>query len=77
MIAFSLTLCTTTDNIACLASGLLEGGCILADILPPDVLESAVTSAVDTLSLVLSDDDVTESSALVEVEDGILVVYGV
>lgn len=66
---------TTTDDPGLGASLIvLDGKSVLADVLPPDVLKSAVTGAVDTLSLVLADDDVAESGALVEVEDGVLVV---
>jgi|SRR5690242_3020862 len=43
----------------------------LADCGPPDVLESAGTLAVDTLNLVLANDDVLERSTVSKVEDGV------
>ncbi|KAJ8104452.1 hypothetical protein OPT61_g10749 [Boeremia exigua] len=52
---------------------VLDRECVFAHVLPPDVLESAVAGAVDTLGLVLADDDVAEGGALVEVENGVLV----
>ena len=65
----------TTDDPGLGASlVVLDGESVLADIFPPNELKSAVTSAVDTLSLVFADDDVAESGALVEVEDGVFVV---
>ncbi|KAJ8116580.1 hypothetical protein OPT61_g2028 [Boeremia exigua] len=50
---------------------LLEGESVLADGGPPDVLESAGTLAVDTLNLVLADDDVLESGTVSQREDGV------
>lgn len=44
---------------------------VLADILEPDELEGAVALTVDTLRLVLANDDVLQSSALVEDEHGV------
>lgn len=70
------TVVSTTTNDPSLGACLvvLDGETVLADILPPDELKGAVTIAVDTLSLVLADDHVAKSRALVEVEDGILPV---
>lgn len=62
-----------------LAGGLVGLGTynrdgVLADVLEPDKLEIAVSVAVNTLGLVLADDDVSQGSAGLEVEDGILPV---
>lgn len=52
---------TTTDNPSLIASRVvLHGDGILADVLKPNELEGAGAVAVDTLSLVLADDDVAE-----------------
>ena len=45
----------------------------LADCGPPDVLESAGTLAVDTLNLVLANDDVLESGTVSQREDSVRV----
>lgn len=55
------------------AGALLDGQSILADIFPPDVLDGAASETVDTLNLVLADDDVFKSGASFEDEDGVLV----
>lgn len=51
----------------------LDGEGILADLLPPDVLDGARALAVNTLDLVGADDDVLEGSTVLKDEDGILV----
>lgn len=51
----------------------LEGESILADLLPPDVLNGARTLAVNTLDLISANDDVLEGSAVLEDEDGVSV----
>lgn len=43
----------------------------LADLLPPDILNSASTHAVDTLILVLANDDVAQDATLFNNEDGV------
>ena len=55
---------STTDNVG-LLSGLvvLDGNGILADILEPNEFDVARTVAVDTLSLVLANDDVPQRRA--------------
>lgn len=63
---------TTANDPGVVARGIvLHGDGILADILEPDELERAGAIAVDTLSLVLADDDVLEGGALAEEEDGV------
>jgi hypothetical protein len=52
---------------------LLEGQGILADVFPPDILNGARALAVNSLDLVLSDDDVLQGSTVLEDEDGVLV----
>jgi len=50
---------TTTDDPSVLTSlVVLDGECVLANVLPPDEFKSAVSIAVDTLSLVLTNNDV-------------------
>ena len=49
---------STTSNDVGGSRGLPQGDGILADILEPDVVDVARTLAVDTLSLVGTDDDV-------------------
>ena len=67
---------TTTNDPGLRASlVVLDGKSVLANVLPPDELESATTLAVDTLGLVLSDDDVAESGTLLKDEDGILLTF--
>jgi hypothetical protein len=46
---------------------------VLTDVLEPDELQGAGTLTVDTLLLILSDDDVLQGSARPEDEDGIVV----
>lgn len=43
----------------------------LADLLPPDVLNGASTHAVDTLVLVLADNEVAQVATLLDNEDGV------
>lgn len=59
----------TSDDVG--GAITLDGDSVLADVLEPDVLEGARALAVDTLGLVLTDDDVLKSGALLEHEDGI------
>lgn len=54
---------------------VLNGESVLADILPPDVFQGAMASAVDTLSLVFTNNNVLQSCSLVKVEDGVPVVF--
>jgi hypothetical protein len=51
----------------------LEGESILADLLPPDVLDGARALAVNTLDLVGANDGVLEGGTVLEDEDGVLV----
>lgn len=51
-----------------------DGDGVLADILEPDKLEGAGPVAVHTLGLILSNDDVSQRGAGLEVEDGVLPV---
>lgn len=51
----------------------LEGESVLADLLPPDVLDGARTLAVNTLDLISANDDVLEGSTVLEDEDGVAV----
>lgn len=44
----------------------------LADLLPPDIFNSAGTKAVNTLDLVGADDGVLEGTSLLDDEDGIV-----
>ena len=44
----------------------------LADLLPPDIFNSAGTKAVNTLDLVSSNDGILESTSLLDDEDGII-----
>lgn len=45
----------------------------LADVLPPDVLNSARTLAVDTLNLVSTNDGIAKDTTVSDDEDGVLV----
>lgn len=54
-----------------------DGDGVLADILEPHELESAGSKTVDTLLLVLADDDVEERGAGFEEEDGVGVTYAI
>ena len=62
---------TTAGDLG--GTSTLEGESILADGSPPDVLDRAAALTVDTLDLVLADDDVLEGSAVLQEEDGIRV----
>lgn len=59
----------TADDVG--SAITLDGDSVLADVFEPDVLEGARALAVDTLGLVLADNDVLKSGALLEHEDGI------
>lgn len=61
---------TTTDDVGSAAAK--DGDGILADILEPGELDVARALAVNTLTLVGTDDDVSESGTLLEDEDGVL-----
>lgn len=50
---------------------LLESNGVLADVLPPDVLDGAGALAVNTLSLSGTDDDVADGGTVLENEHGI------
>ncbi|KAI6768388.1 hypothetical protein HG530_006397 [Fusarium avenaceum] len=50
---------------------LFQSNSVLADVLEPDILESARAFTVDTLSLAGADDDVAESGAVFEDEHSI------
>lgn len=52
---------------------LLEGGGVLADIGPPDVIEGAGAEAVDALAVVGADDNVGEGGAILEDEDSVAI----
>jgi hypothetical protein len=52
---------------------LLDGDCIFADILKPHVVQSARAEAVDTLSLIGTNNDVRKCGTLFEKEDGVIV----
>lgn len=64
-----------TTNYPGLLTGLvvLDGNGILADVLKPDELEVARAVAVNTLGLVLADDDVSQGRARAKEEDGVSV----
>ena len=67
------SLCTVVRGCCeCRRCETYNGDGVLADILEPDELESAVSLAVNTLGLVLTDDDVLEGSTLVEQENSVL-----
>jgi hypothetical protein len=51
----------------------LQGERVLADVDPPDVLDGARALAVHALNLVLADDGVLESAAVLDLEDGVRV----
>lgn len=53
------------------SGGLAEGGGVLADVGPPDVVEGAGSFAVYALAVVGTDDDVGEGCAVLEDEDGV------
>lgn len=63
---------TTTDNLAIAIT--LESQSILANSIPPNVLNSAGTETVHTLVLVLANDGVLEGSAVSKDEHGICVL---
>jgi len=63
---------TTSDDPGVLSGSVaLDGDGVLANVLEPNELESARTAAVDTLSLVLSDDDVPQGSTSLEQEHSV------
>jgi hypothetical protein len=63
---------TSTDNPRLRASLIvLDGDGVLTNILEPDVLERAVSVAVNTFGLVLADDGVFESGSGAEDEDSV------
>lgn len=67
-LVFSTSSTTALDESVTVA---LEGESILADLLPPDVLDGARTLAVNTLDLISANDDVLEGSTVLEDEDGV------
>lgn len=62
---------SSTNNVGG-AARLLECNSILADILMPDVDQGTCALAVNTLCLVLANDDIGERGALFEDEDSVL-----
>lgn len=60
---------TTADDLGVAVA--LDGDGVLADVLEPDVLESARANAVDTLALVSADDDVPQGGTVLENKDGV------
>jgi hypothetical protein len=54
---------------------VLDAKRIFANVFPPYKLQRAVSSAVNTFSLVLTDDHVAQSGAFAEVEYGIFPIY--
>jgi hypothetical protein len=65
------TTSTTTDDLAVTVT--LEGQSILANSIPPDILNGASTETVNTLVLVFTNDGVLEGSAVSEKEDSVSV----
>lgn len=65
------TASTTTDNLAIAIT--LECQRILANSIPPHVLDSAGTKAVNTFVLVFANDGVLEGGAVGKKEDGVFV----
>jgi hypothetical protein len=63
------TTSTTTDDLTVTVT--LEGQCILANSIPPDILNSASTETVNTLVLIFTNDGVLEGSAVSEKEDSV------
>lgn len=61
---------TATDDVG--GTAAKDGDGILTDVLEPGELDVAGALAVDALTLVGTDDDVAESSTVLEDEDGIL-----
>jgi hypothetical protein len=51
----------------------LDGKSILAHVNPPHVLNGAFSFAVNTLNLVFANDDVLKSTAVLDIEDSVLV----
>lgn len=63
---------TTTDDVRDVTrAGLLDGDSVFADISPPDIPDSAGATAVDTLSLGSTNDDIADGSTALENEDGV------
>ena len=60
---------TTADDVG--STITLDGDGILADVLEPDKLQRARAQAVNTLTLVGTDDDVAESGTLLEDKDSV------
>lgn len=52
---------------------VLDGEGVLADVFPPNEFKGAVTGAVDSFSLVLAYNDISQRSSFVEIEDSVLV----
>lgn len=63
-------LSTTADDVVWTAA-LLQRKCVLTDLLPPDVFNSACTETVHTLNLVGTDDGIAKGSTLVDDEDSV------
>lgn len=61
---------TTTNDVG--SSITLDGNGILADILEPDKFEVAAALAVDTLTLVGTNNDVLQRSAIFKNKDSVL-----
>jgi hypothetical protein len=59
----------TTNDLAIAVT--LEGQSILADSIPPDILNGASTETVDTLVLVFTNDGVLEGSTVGKEEDSV------
>jgi hypothetical protein len=63
------TTSTTTNDLTVTVT--LEGQSILANSIPPDILNGASTETVNTLVLVLANDGVLEGSTVSEKEDSV------
>lgn len=62
---------TTTIDIRSATASILEGSSILANIGPPDIVQGASTLAVDTFTVVGTNDTVAKGCAGLEQEDSI------
>jgi len=63
---------STPGDCRC-SRGLLDGDGIFANILEPDIPQSARAQAVDTLRLVCADNNILQSSALLKQENGVAI----
>jgi hypothetical protein len=62
--------CATTVDVGC-ARGLLESRGIFADVDPPDVVQRASAEAMNTFTIIGTNDNIGEDSSGLQNEDGI------